>query len=93
MSLEQWQGPAKIIIGTFTHIGEFERTRELGRRHVKGLRITLEPIEMLQGPPDCFFSTGEALLQAIDWSVLDERPARSSSQARSMRRGRSRDRQ
>jgi hypothetical protein len=80
MSLEQWDGPAKVIIGTFVHIGEFARTRMLRGR--KGLRITLEPIEMLQGPPARFFTNGQAVLAAIDWQVLDERPERKPSRGK-----------
>lgn len=76
MSLERWEGPAKVIIGSFVHIGEFEQTRNYAKVHAKGLRITLEPIEMLKGPPQRFFTNGQALLEAIDWSVLDERPVR-----------------
>jgi len=74
MSLEKWEGPAKVIIGTFEHIGEFAATKPFtGRR---GLRISLEPIEMLHGAPERFFTTGRALLAAIDWSILEMRDSR-----------------
>jgi hypothetical protein len=74
MSLEMWEGPAKVIVGTFEHIGEFAATKPLVGR--KGLRISLEPIEMLHGAPERFFTTGRALLAAIDWSILETRDSR-----------------
>ena len=74
MSLEMWEGPAKVIVGTFEHIGEFAATKPLVGR--KGLRISLEPIEMLHGAPERFFTTGRALLAAIDWSILETQDAR-----------------
>lgn len=89
MSLERWEGPAKVIVGSFVHIGEFKRTQHYAQAHTKGLRITLEPIEMLEGPPQRFFTNGRALLEAIDWSVLDERLAQRPDRSGHMRERRS----
>jgi hypothetical protein len=74
-SLERWEGPAKVLLGSFFHLGEFAKTRQFAGRGIKGLRITLEPIELLKGPPQRFFTNGRALLEAIDWRVLEALPA------------------
>ncbi len=76
-----------VIVGTFVHLGEFAGTKSL--IGCKGLRITLEPIELLQGPPARFFTHGRAVLAAIDWQVLDERlvPRPERNQKSRKRRG------
>ncbi len=83
LPLDQWQGGAKIIIGTCSIIGEFDGNSHLvGER---GLKLQMEPLDMLRVQPDDEFVNGMAVLLELSNQIMDRDALRQYEQREARR--------
>ena len=69
LPLGAWQGAGKVLLGTGVIIGEFHGNAHLVGRN--GLRLQMEPLDLLSGVPDQEFATGSQALSAISEQIID----------------------